>query len=89
MSNGNYPSPAVAYQAVHALIGYAAVVTAAFKFHHPIYGFLGLLAFAVVKEFVIDIFGKEKDSFLSSLTDFAFYIIGGGIGIAIGTIHAF
>jgi hypothetical protein len=34
MSNGHYPSPNVAYQSVHALIGYGAVVTAAFRLHH-------------------------------------------------------
>ena len=33
MSNGNYPSPDVAYQGVHALIGYGAVLTAAFSLH--------------------------------------------------------
>jgi hypothetical protein len=87
MSNGNYPSPEVAYQGVHALIGYAAVVTAAFKLHHPVYGFLAVVGFALVKEFLIDILGKEHDSFLSSLKDFAFYVLGGAIGIIVGTIR--
>jgi len=40
MSNGNYPSPEVAYQGVHALIGYGTVLTARFRFHHWTYGFL-------------------------------------------------
>jgi hypothetical protein len=31
-----------------------------------------VLAFALVKEFLIDIFGKEHDSFKSSLKDFTF-----------------
>jgi hypothetical protein len=87
MSNGNYPSPEVAYQGVHALIGYAAVVTAAFKLHHSVYGFLAVLGFALVKEFIIDIFGKEHDSFLSSLKDFAFYMLGAAIGIIAATIR--
>ncbi|HYL11925.1 MAG TPA: hypothetical protein VEV41_02765 [Terriglobales bacterium] len=86
MSNGNYPSPAVAYQAVHALIGYGAVLTAAFAFHHWAYGFLAVLVFALVKELLIDIFGKEHDSFLSSLEDFAFYMVGAGIGIIVAIL---
>ena len=86
MSNGNYPSPQVAYQGVHALIGYGAVVTAAFTLHHWLYGFLAVLAFALVKEFVIDIFGKEHDSFLSSLKDFAFYIVGAAVGIVVAMV---
>ena len=47
MSNGNYPSPAVAYQGVHALIGYGAVLTAAFRLHHWMYGFVAVLVFAL------------------------------------------
>ncbi len=86
MSNGNYPSPEVAYQGVHALIGYGAVLTATFLFHHWVYGFLALLAFALVKEFIIDIFGKEHDSFMSSLKDFAFYMLGAAVGIIIATV---
>ncbi len=86
MSNGHYPSPAVAYQGVHALIGYGAVLTAAFKFHHWTYGFLAVLMFALVKEFIIDIFGTEHDSFLSSLTDFTFYIVGAAVGIAVAIV---
>lgn len=62
MSNGNYPSPEVAYQGVHALIGYGTVLTAGFRFHDWTYGFLAVLVFALVKEFIIDIFGKEHDS---------------------------
>ncbi len=83
MSNGNYPSPEVAYQGVHGLIGYGAVLTAAFRFHHWTYGFLAVLVFALVKEFVIDIFGKEHDSFRSSLKDFAFYMVGAAAGIVV------
>lgn len=83
MSNGNYPSPEVAYQAVHALIGYGAVLTAAFRFHHWTYGFLAVLAFALVKEFLIDIFGKEHDSFKSSLKDLTFYMVGATAGIVV------
>ena len=86
MSNGNYPSPDVAYQGVHALIGYGAVLTAAFRLHHWIYGFLAVLVFALVKEFVIDIFGKEHDSFLSSLKDFTFYMVGSAIGIVVAIV---
>ncbi len=83
MSNGNYPSPAVAYQGVHALIGYAVVLTAAFTLHHWTYGFLAVLVFALIKEFIIDIFGKEHDSFLSSLEDFSFYMLGAGVAILV------
>jgi len=83
MSNGNYPSPDVAYQGVHALIGYGAVVTAAFLAHRWTYGFLVVLGFALVKEFIIDIFGKEHDSFQSSLKDFAFYMVGATVGIVV------
>ena len=86
MSNGNYPSPETAYQGVHALIGYGAVLTAAFFFHHWWYGFLAVLLFALVKEFVIDIFGKEHDSFPSSLKDFIFYMIGAGAGILLAIL---
>ena len=39
--------------------------------------------FALVKEFLIDMFGKEHDSFLSSLKDFAFYMIGAAVGIVV------
>jgi hypothetical protein len=87
MSNGNYPSPNVAYQGVHALIGYGAVLTAAFKLHHWIYGFLAVLVFGLIKEFVIDIFGKEHDSFRNSLEDFTFYIVGGGVGILVAILR--
>ncbi len=83
MSNGNYPSPEVAYQGVHALIGYGVVLTAAFTLHRWIYGFLAVLAFSLVKEFIIDIFGKEHDSFISSLKDFAFYMLGALVGIVV------
>ena len=83
MSNGNYPSPDVAYQGVHALIGYGAVLTAAFRLHHWVYGFLAVLLFALVKEFIIDIFGKEHDSFPSSLKDFTFYMLGAAAGMVV------
>ena len=83
MSNGNYPSPDIAYQGVHSLIGYAVVLTAAFRLQHWLYGFLAVLAFALVKEFIIDIFGKEHDSLLSSLKDFTFYMVGAVVGIVV------
>lgn len=83
MSNGNYPSPEVAYQGVHALIGYGAVLTAAFRLNNWMSGFLAVLVFALVKEFIIDIFGKERDSFMSSLKDFTFYMVGAAIGILV------
>ncbi len=83
MSNGNYPSPESAYQGVHALIGYGVVLTAAYAAHRWIYGFLAVLVFALLKEFVIDIFGKEHDSFRSSLKDFVFYMIGAAVGILV------
>jgi len=83
MSNGNYPSPEVAYQGVHTLVGYGAVLTTAFRLHHWSYGFLAVLVFALVKEFIIDIFGKEHDSFLSSLKDFAFYMVGAAAAILV------
>jgi len=83
MSNGHYPSPNFAYQSVHALIGYGAVVTAAFKLHHWAWGFLAVLVFGLVKEFIIDIFGPEHDSFMSSLQDFTFYFMGAAGGIIV------
>jgi hypothetical protein len=86
MSNGNYPSPAVAYQGVHALIGYGAVVTAALTLHHWLYGVLAVLVFALVKEFIVDIFGKEHDPFLSSLKDFTFYMVGAAIGLIVAIV---
>ena len=86
MSNGNYPSPDVAYQGVHALIGYGAVLTTAFRFRHWTHGFLAVLVFALVKEFVVDIFGKEHDSFMSSLKDFTFYMVGAAAGIVVATV---
>ena len=86
MSNGNYPSPDVAYQGVHALIGYGAVLTAAFRFRHWTLGFLAVLVFALVKEFIVDIFGKEHDSFMSSLKDFTFYMVGAVAGIVVATV---
>ena len=85
MSNGHYPSPEVAYQGVHALIGYGAVLTGAFSFHHWTYGFLAVLAFALVKDFIIDILGNEHDSFISSLKDFVFYMVGAAAGIIVAT----
>lgn len=83
MSNGSYPSRNVAYQGVHSLIGYGAILTAQLRLHHWSYGFFAVLLFALVKEFILDIFGKEHDSFLSSLQDFAFYMLGAGIGILV------
>ncbi len=59
------------------------VLTAACRFHRWWYGFLAVLVFALVKEFVIDMFGKEHDSFMSSLEDFAFYMMGAGVAIAV------
>ena len=70
---------------MHALIGYGAVLTGAFSFHHWTYGFLAVLAFALVKEFIIDILGKEHDSFISSLKDFVFYMVGAAAGIIVAT----
>ena len=86
MSNGNYPSPDAAYQGVHALIGYGAVLTAALRFGHWTYGFLAVLVVAVVKEFIVDIFGKEHDSFMSSLKDFTFYMLGAAAGIVVAIV---
>ncbi len=86
MSNGNYPSPEVAYQGVHALIGYGVVLTAGFKLHHWVYGLLAVLVFALVKEFIIDIFGTEHDSFRSSLKDFGFYMVGATVGIIVSVV---
>jgi hypothetical protein len=86
MSNGHYPSPNIAYQGVHALIGYGAVVTAAFKLHHWTWGFVAVLVFALAKEFIIDIFGKEHDSFMSSVQDFTFYMVGAAVGIIVVTV---
>ena len=62
---------------------YAVVLTAAFRLHHWLYGFLAVLGFALIKEFIIDMFGKEHDSFLSSLKDFAFYMVGAIVGIVV------
>jgi len=42
-----------------------------------------VLVFGLVKEFIIDIFGKEHDSFMSSLQDFAFYMVGAAVGIIV------
>jgi hypothetical protein len=64
----------MSHQGVHGPIGYGAVLTATLRFHDWTYGFLAVLAFAMIKEFIIDIFGKEHDSFLSSLKDFTFYV---------------
>ena len=86
MSNGHYPSANVAYQGVHALIGYGAVLTAAFKLHHAKWGFLAVLVFALIKEFIIDIFGAEHDSFKSSLQDFTFYMVGAALGILVAAV---
>lgn len=86
MSNGHYPSPNTAYQGVHSLIGYGAVLTSAHKFHHAAWGFVAVLVFALIKEFVIDIFGPEHDSFQSSLQDFTFYMVGAAVGIIVAAI---
>lgn len=86
MSNSHNPSPNVAYQAVHALVGYGAVVTAACKLHHWSWGFLAILAFGLVKEFIIDIFGREHDSFMSSLQDFTFYMVGAALGTTVAAV---
>jgi hypothetical protein len=83
LSNGSYPSPNVAYQGVHSLIGYGAILTAQLKLPHWSYGFFAVLVFALLKEFLIDIFGKEHDSFLSSLQDFGFYMLGAAVGIVV------
>ena len=40
----------------------------------------------MVKEFIIDIFGKEHDSFLSSLQDFTFYMVGAVVGIVVAVV---
>jgi hypothetical protein len=50
------------------------------------YGFLAVLVFALVKEFIIDIFGKEHDSFVSSLKDFTFYMVGAALGIVVAIV---
>jgi hypothetical protein len=86
MSNGNYPSPAVAYQGVHALIGYGVVLTSAYIWHRWMYGFVAVLLFALVKEFLIDMFGPERDSFRSSLVDFIFYMLGAGVGAVVAIL---
>jgi hypothetical protein len=50
------------------------------------YGFLAVLVFALVKEFIVDIFGKEHDSFASSLKDFTFYMVGATVGIVVAIV---
>ena len=45
-----------------------------------------MLVFGLVKEFIIDIFGKEHESFLSSLQDFRFYMVGAAVGIIVVTV---
>ena len=42
---------------------------------------MAVLVFALVKEFIIDIFGKEHDPFMSSLKDFTFYMVGAAVGV--------
>ena len=42
-----------------------------------------MLVFGLVKEFITDICGKEHDSFMSSLQDFTFYMVGAGVGIIV------
>ena len=64
-----------------------AVLTAAFAFQRWFYGFMAVLVFALVKEFIIDIFGKEHDSFLSSLKDFGFYMVGALVGIIVAVVR--
>jgi hypothetical protein len=49
-------------------------------------GFLAVLVFGLVKEFVIDIFGKEHDTFMSSLKDFTFYMVGAAAGMVVATV---
>ncbi len=83
MSNGDYPSPELAYQGVHALIGYGAVLTGAVLFHRWSYGLVTVLVFSFIKEFIIDIFGKEHDTFISSVKDFTFYVVGAAVGIVV------
>jgi hypothetical protein len=39
-----------------------------------------------VKEFIIDIFGPEHDSFMSSLQDFTFYMVGAAVGTAVAAV---
>jgi hypothetical protein len=50
------------------------------------YGFLAVVVFALVKEFIIDIFGKEHDSFVSSLKDFTFHMVGAALGIVVAIV---
>ena len=45
-----------------------------------------MLVFGLVKEFIIDIFGKEHDSFMSSLQDFTFYMVGAAVGIIVTVV---
>ena len=40
----------------------------------------------LVKEFIIDIFGKEHDAFMASLQDFAFYMVGAAVGIIVTVV---
>jgi len=49
-------------------------------------GFLAVLVIGLVKEFVIDIFGKEHDTFMSSLKDFTFYMVGAAAGMVVATV---
>ena len=46
-----------------------------------------MLAFGLVKEFFVDIFGAEHDSFLSGLQDFTFYMVGAAVGIVVAVLR--
>ena len=82
MSNGNYPSMAVTYQGVHALIGYSTVLTFTL-FERFLWGVALVIAGAAIKEFLYDCFGPEQDSAFNSLIDFTFYIVGAGFAVAV------
>lgn len=76
-----YALPEVDVQFAHGFAG-AFLVLALSQWFGPLWAWGLLLAWAVPKEFVVDTFGPEGDSWASSALDFAVYLLGGLAGWA-------
>lgn len=78
-----YPSVPEITQGLHAALGLAGVWgPVAVLGVSPWWGFVGVLAFAAVKEGVFDII-VESDGWYNGLIDFSFYALGAGAALGL------
>lgn len=75
------PSAAYLARAVHLLAGALLVMLDAAHGAYPWYAVFGVMVGAAIKEFTLDIYVIEHDSFAGSLEDWFFYVVGAVLAV--------